>query len=169
MPDPTGRHSASDVQSLAPEVIPMQSHPHPACLRRTVLVLLAGCAFQAHAGERSSYFYNEGNDAIRSIQVKQEDGDSWTDVDVGDGIDSGKAMKLHLLAEGRGRCRYDVKTMFAKGPALLHRQMDLCAVSTYSPERYRQFAIERARREGHAKYFRDSPSPERVMSTRFSP
>ena len=141
MPDPNGRHSAPDVPSLATEVTPMQSQPNQACLRWIVLLLLTGCAFQVGAGERSSYFYNEGNDAIRSVQVKQQDGDGWTDVDVGEGVGSGEAKKLHLLAEGRGRCLYDVKTTFEKGPVLLHRQMDLCAVSTYSPERYRQFAI----------------------------
>ncbi len=137
----------------------MQSHRNSTYLRWIVLLLLTGCAFQAGAGERSSYFYNEGNDAIRSVQVKQKDGDRWTDVDVGEGVASGEAKKLHLLAEGRGRCLYDVKTTFEKGPVLLHRQMDLCAVSTYSPERYRQFAIGRAEREGHAKYYRHPSSP----------
>lgn len=147
----------------------MQSHPNDTCLRWIVLLLLTGCALQAGAGERSSYFYNEGNDAIRSVQVKQKGVDRWTDVDVGEGVGSGEAKKLHLRAGGRGRCLYDVKTTFEQGPVLLHRQMDLCAVSTYSPERYRQFAIGRAKREGHAKYYRHPPSPERVMLTGFGP
>lgn len=137
----------------------MQSHPNPPCLRRISLLLLAGCAFQAAAGERSSYFYNGGNDAIRSIQVKQKHVDRWTSVDVGGGVDSGEARKVHLRSEGRGRCLYDVKTTFESGPVLLHRQLDLCAVTTYSPDRYRRFAIERAGRGGHETSFRHAPSP----------
>lgn len=137
----------------------MQSHPNPPCLRRISLLLLAGCAFQAAAGERSSYFYNGGNDAIRSIQVKQKHVDRWTNVDVGGGVDSGEARKVHLRSEGRGHCLYDVKTTFESGPVLLHRQLDLCAVTTYSPDRYRRFAIERAGRGGHETSFRHAPSP----------
>jgi len=122
----------------------MQSQPNHVQLRWIVLLMLAGCAFQASARDRHSYFYNDSNDAIRSVQVKQEGTDRWTDVDVGKGVASGKAKKLHLRGEGRGRCLYDVKTTFEQGPVLLHRQMDLCAVSTYDPERYRRFGIQRA-------------------------
>lgn len=121
------------VHSMAAEVTPMQSHPsHAYGLRWIMLLLLAGCAFQASARDRYSYFYNDGNDATRSVQVKQQDVDRWTDVDVGDGVGSGKAKKVHLHAESHGRCLYDVKTTFEKGPALLHRQMD-CASCRPTP------------------------------------
>lgn len=122
----------------------MQPHPSRVPPRWTVLLLLTGCAFQSGAGERSSNFLNESEDAIRSVQVRQHDADRWTEVDLGDGIARGKLRRLHLRTEGRGRCLYDVKTTFDQGPALLHLQMDLCAVSTYSPERYRRFGIRQA-------------------------
>lgn len=128
----------------------VQSRPRIHALRPIAVLLLTGCACQASARDRYSYFYNEGDDAIRSIQVKQQGVDRWTDVDVGEGLGVGKTKRLHLRAQGRGRCLYDVRTTFEKGPALLHRRMDLCAVATYSPERYRQFAIARARK-GQAK------------------
>lgn len=122
----------------------MQSHTTHARLRWIASVLFTGCAFQAGAGERSSYFHNEGNVAIRSVQVRQKGAERWTNVEVGAaGIGGGESRRLHFRTEGRGRCRYDVKTTFEAGPVLLHRGMDLCAVSTYFPERYRQFAIAR--------------------------
>ena len=122
----------------------MQSHPNHAHLRWSVLLMLAGCAFQASAGDRYSTVYNEGDQAIRSIQVKQAGTDEWTDVDVGEGIASGTSRKVHIRSEGRGRCLYDIRTMFENTPVLLHAQMDLCAGWTYYPERYRQIGIRLA-------------------------
>jgi hypothetical protein len=122
----------------------MQSHPNPATLRWSMLLMLAGCAFQASAGDRYSTVYNDGNEAIRSIQVKQAGSDVWTEVDVGAGIASGTSRKVHIRAEGRGRCQYDIKTTFESAPSLVHERMDLCAVWAYEPERYRQFGIRLA-------------------------
>lgn len=123
----------------------MKSHPSRVCVRWTVLVLLAGFACHANARDRYSYFFNDSNDAILSVQVKQDGVGTWTDVDVAEGIGREKNRKLHLRAAGRGRCLYDVKTTFEQGPVLLHRQMNLCAVATYYPERYRRLAIRDAR------------------------
>jgi hypothetical protein len=122
----------------------MQSHPNHACLRWSVLLMLAGCAFKASASDRYSTVHNEGNETIRSIQVKQQGSDRWTDVDVGEGIARGTSKKLHIRSQGRGRCLYDIRTTFESTPVLLHEQMDLCAVWTYTPNRYRQFGIRQA-------------------------
>ena len=136
----------------------MQSHPNHACLRWSVLLMLAGCAFQASASDRYSTVHNEGNEAIRSIQVKQEGSDEWTDVDVGAGIASGTSRKLHIRSEGRGRCLYDIRTTFETAPSLLHERMDLCAVWTYYPNSYRQFGIQQATRSNATRPAQSAPA-----------
>jgi len=144
MPDPTDAIRRPGGNPGDGENPAMQSHPNHAHLRWSVLLVLAGCTFQASAGDRVSTVYNESNEAIRSIQVKQEGSESWTDVDVGEGIASGTSRKLRIHSEGRGRCLYDIRTTFDSAPFLLHERMDLCAVWSYEPERYRQFGIRQA-------------------------
>jgi hypothetical protein len=60
--------------------------------------------------------------------------DSWEEDILGTGIVQPGSSIVINLDDSTGYCRFDLKTVMADGTALVRRNVDVCAVGTYSIE-----------------------------------
>jgi hypothetical protein len=86
----------------------------------------------AKSYDRYVELVNNSHLAVTSFYASNVGADSWEEDILGNGIlPPGYHVRVNL-EDGTSYCRFDLKTRFADGTSIVRRNVDVCAVATYT-------------------------------------
>lgn len=106
---------------------------HPALIAGAILYLLeTATGPPASAFERHIELTNNTRMAIVEIQIARAGTDRWETDLLGDDILLPAQSLIVDIKDAKGYCRFDFKTVFDDGAALIRRDVDVCAVERFA-------------------------------------